>query len=55
MSNANEIKLVVTKIVMPDDEYWALVNVETGEKVAPWSDADTPEDVIIAISLGIQS
>jgi hypothetical protein len=50
----NEIDLIVAEFVMPDEVYWALVDTRTGEKVAPWADADTPEGVMDALRNGKQ-
>lgn len=46
------VTIVVTEVIMNDDVYFSAFNAETGEKVAPWTDADTPEEVMARLLSG---
>lgn len=46
--------LIIAEVVLPNEEgsYFALFDTRSGEKVAPWADADTPEEVMDALRCG---
>lgn len=47
------ITLVIVEVLLPEGErYFAMFDVRTGEKVAPWSDSDTSEGVMDALRCG---
>jgi hypothetical protein len=47
------VTIVVSEVITPEGEvYFSAFNVATGEKVAPWADADTPEGVMEALLQG---
>lgn len=44
--------MIIGKVIMPDgEEYFSAFDAETGEKLAPWTDGDTREEVLQGIAL----
>ena len=49
------MNFVLCEVIDGDDVYWSMFNVETGQKIAAWSDSDTPEEVLAKLEKGVNT